>query len=140
MNLDTTQYVKVSTGLTPVTLQSLRDEVRITFSENKPTKGNNVFHTLSGKDAPLQFNSVGTNIWALSITDRSSLVSTETPAATVTLGSEVVDVTLPKLISKVLEDALYKSRENSFELLEEIRLLNARVEATFETHINKEDL
>jgi len=76
-NLDTTQYVKVNIGLNPITLQAHRDAVRIVFSDVKPAKSNTAFHTLGGDDAPviLPFNDVG--VWALSTTDRSSLVVTE---------------------------------------------------------------
>ena len=77
VNLDTTQYVQVNTGFNPMVLQSLNDTVRITISEAKPTKTNTVFHILGGKDAPLHFNSIDTNIWALAITEKSSLIVSE---------------------------------------------------------------
>jgi len=79
VNLDTTQYVKVNIGFGPMMLQAHRDEVRITISLTQPAKGNSVFHTLSGKDAPLHLNSIDTNIWALAVTDQSSLIVSETP-------------------------------------------------------------
>lgn len=78
VNLDTTQYVQVNTAFNPMVLQSLRDEVRITLSELKPTVGNAVFHTLSGKDAPLHFSSIDTNVWVLAKTPHSTLIVSET--------------------------------------------------------------
>ena len=78
VNLDTSQYVKVNAGFNPMVLQCLRDSVRITLSAAQPVVGNAVFHILGGKDAPLQLNSIDTNVWALAITDKSSLIVSET--------------------------------------------------------------
>ena len=80
VNLDTTQYVQVNTSLNPLILQAHRDAVRITLSDSKPTKGNSVFHLLGGDDNPLPFDSIDTNVWALAVSDRSSLVVSETTA------------------------------------------------------------
>jgi hypothetical protein len=77
VNLDTTQYVKVNTVFNPMVLQCLRDSVRITISPTKPAVSNAVFHSLSGKDAPLSLNSIDTNVWALAVTDNSSLIVSE---------------------------------------------------------------
>lgn len=77
-NLDVTQYVKVNAKQKSITLQSLRDEVRIALSDVKPVKDNKVFHTLSGADDPLQFLNIETDVWVLAVTDRSHLVITET--------------------------------------------------------------
>ena len=77
VNLSTTEYVQVNTALNPMMLQCLRDSVRITLSEAKPAKSNTVFHLLSGGDDPLPFNSVDTNVWALAVTDKSSLIVSE---------------------------------------------------------------
>jgi hypothetical protein len=83
INLDTAQYVKVNIGLKPLTLQALNDSVRITLSSIQPAVENTVFHLLGGKDAPLQFPSIDTDVWALSITDKSSLIATETDSVPV---------------------------------------------------------
>jgi len=82
-NLDTTQYVKVNSVRESITLQSFRDEVRITFSNDKPAMGNTVFHTLNGSDDPLQLLNIDTDVWVLAMTDRSGLAITETKAAQV---------------------------------------------------------
>lgn len=78
VNLDTAQYVQVNTAFNPMILQSLRDTVRITLSDLKPAKSNTVFHELGGKDAPLTFPSIDTNVWALAMTNRSALIVSET--------------------------------------------------------------
>lgn len=80
-NLSTSEYVRVNNGLNPLTLQSLRDAVRIAFSDVKPTLGNTSFHVLSGDDAPLQFEHIDSNVWALATTDKASLVITEIDAS-----------------------------------------------------------
>jgi len=77
-NLDTTQYVQINTAFNPMVLQALNDSVRITISELKPALSNSVFHLLGGKDAPFHLNSIDTNVWALAITEKSSLIVTET--------------------------------------------------------------
>lgn len=82
VNLSTTEYVQVNTSFNPILLQSHRDAVRITLSELKPSKSNTVFHVLSGDDAPLPFNSIDTNVWALATTDKSSLIVSETDLVT----------------------------------------------------------
>jgi len=86
VNLDTTQYVQVNSAFNPMVLQAHRDEVRITLSELKPAKSNTVFHILSGDDAPLHLNSIDTNVWALAITDKSSLIVSETEPFPVVAG------------------------------------------------------
>ena len=77
-NLSTAEYVKINSGRKSITLQSIRDEVRIVLSSVKPALGNVVFHTLNGGDDPLQFSNIDTDVWALAITDTSKLVITET--------------------------------------------------------------
>ncbi len=91
VNLDPTQYVQVNSTLGQILLQSLRDEVRIALSDLKPAKSNTAFHTLSGSDGPLPINAIDTNVWALSVTDRSSLIISELDSASVSV-SNVVDV------------------------------------------------
>lgn len=88
VNLDTTQYVKVNTALHPMLLQALRDSVRITLSSTQPAIENTVFHTLGASDNPIQFHSIDTNVWVLAMTDKSSLIVSETGPAPVTLFSE----------------------------------------------------
>jgi len=75
--LDVTQYVKINTSLVPLLLQSLRDEVRIAFSAVQPTRANEIYHTLSGKDASLPVNAPDVDVWALAMTTSSSLIVTE---------------------------------------------------------------
>lgn len=78
VNLDKTQYVKVNTAFNPMVLQAPRDTVRITLSELKPSADNAVYHSLGGQDAPLKFDSIDTNVWALAMSNRSSLIVSET--------------------------------------------------------------
>lgn len=77
-NLDVTKYVRVNVGLNPVMLQAHRDSVRIVFNDLQPSKDNTSFHLLNGSDGPLQVSSIDTNVWALSMTDKSTLTITET--------------------------------------------------------------
>lgn len=84
--LDLTQYVQVNVGLNPMVLQCNRDSVRIVLSELKPTKSNAVFHSLGGEDAPLQLHSIDTNVWALGLTETSSLIVSETNEIPVSSG------------------------------------------------------
>jgi hypothetical protein len=58
-------------------LQAHRDDVRIVISEAKPVLSNDAFMSLGGSDAPLHLNIVDTNVWVLSVSDRSSLIVTE---------------------------------------------------------------
>lgn len=76
--LDKTQYVKVNTAFNPITLQAKRDTVRIALSTLQPADDTIAFHILGGKDAPLHFNSIDTNLWVLAMSDESSLIVSET--------------------------------------------------------------
>lgn len=87
VNLDKTQYVKVNSGFNPIMLQCHRDSVRIVISAVKPAKTNEVFHTLSGGDNPLPFNSIDTNIWALALTNKSSLIVSQTSPIPIAYGA-----------------------------------------------------
>jgi len=78
VNLSIDEYVQINTAFNPMVLQAHNDSVRITLSETKPTVSNPVFHILGGKDAPLHLNSIDTNVWALAITEKSSLIVSET--------------------------------------------------------------
>jgi hypothetical protein len=78
--LDTTQYVRVNVGYTSLILQAHRDSVRIALSDLQPAKSNTAFHTLDESDDPLPFPIVDTNVWALALTDKSSLIVTEADA------------------------------------------------------------
>ena len=80
VNLDTTQYVRVTSDpLTPssLLLQSHRDTVRIAFSDVKPARDNIVFHELSGAHPPWNIPMTETAVWALATSDRCTLTSTE---------------------------------------------------------------
>ncbi len=77
VNLDTTQYVRVNAGYTSMILQAHNDSVRVVLSDLQPELGNAAYHTLGGGDAPLPFDIVNTNMWALAVSDTSSLVVTE---------------------------------------------------------------
>lgn len=81
-NLDTTQYVKVSAGETSLVLQSHRDTVRIAFGHVRPARGNTAFHELggAGKESMLPVPFTRESVWALAMTDRSSLSITAFPA------------------------------------------------------------
>ena len=85
VTLSTTEYVKVNSSLSPLVLQSLRDQVRIALSSVKPTINNTVFHTLDGSDSPLQLFDLDVDVWALATSDRCSLVVTETGPAQIGL-------------------------------------------------------
>lgn len=85
VNLDTNQYVQVNTAFNPMVLQAQNDTVRITLSEAKPAISNTVFHILGGKDTPFKFDSIDTNVWALAITEKSSLIVSETEPYAVAL-------------------------------------------------------
>jgi hypothetical protein len=81
VTLDTTQYVRINNGLNNIMLQAHRDSVRIVFSEVRPNIGNNAFHQLGGDDPTLQVPLIDVNVWALAMTDTSSLTITETVTA-----------------------------------------------------------
>lgn len=79
--LDTTQYVRVNIGYTTVILQAHNDSVRVVLSTAQPVKSNIAFHALGGGDAPLPIDVVDVNVWVLAMTDKSSLVVTESAYA-----------------------------------------------------------
>ena len=83
VNLSTTEYVQINSGLNPLLLQSHRDDVRVVLSSVKPAKTNGVYHTLGGDDDLLKFDSIDTNVWVLATTDNCSLVVSETDAVPV---------------------------------------------------------
>ena len=77
--LDTSQYVKINDDPGSFLLQSHGDTVRIAFSDVKPTKSNTAFHELGGQASiPQMFQTpyYETFIWALAMTDSSSLTIT----------------------------------------------------------------
>lgn len=82
--LDVTQYVRINIGLNPMLLQSHRDTVRIVFSDSKPVVGNSAFHQLGGDDQTLNIPFTDVNVWALAMTDKSSLTVTEFPQSAIT--------------------------------------------------------
>jgi hypothetical protein len=81
-NLDPSQYVKVSNGETALVLQSHRDTVRIAFGHVKPAKGNTAYHELggAGKESMLPVPYTREPVWALAMTNRSSLSITGFPS------------------------------------------------------------
>ena len=87
--ITTAQYVRVNIGLNPLVLQALRDSVRVVLSDLQPAITNPVFHLLSGKDAPLTLPSLDVNVWALAMTDRASLVSSELVGTPVVLHDDL---------------------------------------------------
>ena len=111
VSLDATQYVRVNTSLNPLILQSLRDSVRIAVSDLKPTKGNTAFHILGGKDAPLPLNSIDTNVWALAVSNHSSLIVTETTGVP-TNQSNGVPNTFTRVTTNAFETIISKGQLN----------------------------
>ena len=77
MTLDLTQYVRINVGYTSMILQAHRDEVRIVISESKPALNNTAFMSLGGGDDPLPLPIINTNVWVLAVSDKSSLIVTE---------------------------------------------------------------
>ena len=77
VNLDTSQYVRINVAYTSMILQAHRDAVHITVSDTKPARSNEAFHLLSGADVPLPLDIVNTNVWALAVSEKSSLIVTE---------------------------------------------------------------
>jgi hypothetical protein len=78
-NLNTDTYTRINIGQNPITLQALKETVRIVFSEAQPVKGTPVFHPLQGDSAPWRIEYNDTNVWALATCDEGSLVVTEHP-------------------------------------------------------------
>ena len=58
-------------------LQAHRDSVRVVMSDTKPVIGNTAFHLIGDGNAPLSFDVIDVNVWALAVSDRSSLIVTE---------------------------------------------------------------
>ena len=81
--LDTTQYVRVNIDLNPIMLQAHRDAVRIVFVDDQPARSNNIFHLLGDGKDPLQMSTIDTNVWALAMSNESSLMVTEFPTAAI---------------------------------------------------------
>lgn len=80
--LDQTQYVRINSGLNPLTLQAHRDHVRIVFNYTQPSISNPTFHILGGDNVePWFIPAIDTNVWALSLSNESSLIVTEFPSA-----------------------------------------------------------
>jgi len=87
VNLDVSQYVKINNTAVQLLLQAHRDSVRIAISASKPALSNTAFHLLGGKDAPLTINVVDEDVWALAMTDKSSLIITELNPSQVIAGA-----------------------------------------------------
>jgi hypothetical protein len=86
VNLSTEEYVKVNSGFNPILVHAHRDSVRVAISAVKPAKANKVFHLIGDKHPPLPFLSIDTNMWALALTDKSSLIVSETTPTPVSYG------------------------------------------------------
>lgn len=89
--LDTTQYVRVNVGYTTMILQAHNDSVRVVLSDAQPSLSNEAFHTLGGGDAPLTLDIVDVNVWVLAVSDKSSLIVTETDTSVITEIKNVID-------------------------------------------------
>lgn len=133
--LSTEEYVRINMGQNPMILQAHRDAVRIVFNDVKPARGNASFHVLHCNDAPYPIPLVDNNVWALATSDDSSLTITEfngvnddNPVDTV---GELAMVLMQQLITMTC-------RQDS--IIAELRLMNARIEESFETRINLEDI
>jgi hypothetical protein len=73
-------------------LQAHNDSVRVVVSELKPAKSNQAYHKLGGGDEPLPLNIVDTNVWVLAISEKSSLIVTESDYALPTTITDKNDV------------------------------------------------
>ena len=82
VTLDTSQYVRINVAYTSMILQAHNDSVRIVMSDAQPAKSNIAFFTLGGSDAPLPIDPVDVNVWALAISNKSSLIVTESSVLT----------------------------------------------------------
>lgn len=78
VTLDTTQYVRINIGYKSMILQAHRDAVRVVVSDAKPVITNTAFHLIGDGSDPFPLNIVNTNVWALAMSDKSSLIVTET--------------------------------------------------------------
>ena len=152
VNLDTTQYVQVNTGLNPLLLQAHRDAVRVTLSDTKPAKSNTVFHIIGREDPILQFNSIDVNVWALSTTDKSSLIVSETgPFPVISNGIDDdtgLPVPLDVDIDGVLSVAQPGNQQSQLDqlntmfnkILKELRIMNLYNAMAHNEELTKEDI
>lgn len=112
-------------------LQAHRDSVRIVLSELKPSKGNSVFHLLGGDDEPLPLHSLDTNVWALAITDKSSLIVSETePPPVKTIQSNGVPIEFSKLTTNATTTPISKGNLNKIDIYP--RIINEQQESSRE--------
>ena len=81
VTLDTTQYVRINVAYTAMILQAHRDAVRIVMSDAQPALTNTAFHSLGGENEPLHIDVVDVNIWVLAVSDKSSLIVSESDYA-----------------------------------------------------------
>ena len=131
--LDTTKYVRVNAALNPLILQSHRDSVRIAFSSVQPSKDNAAFHTLSGGDPIYSVPSLDVDVWALGMTETSSLTVTEFG-----LGDNPID-TIEEL-ALMLKQHLSAIWIDQTAVICELQLMNARIEEAFDTRIKAADV
>lgn len=78
-NLNRNTYSRINIGQNPITLQALKETVRIVFSDAQPVSDTSVFHPLQGDSAPWRVEYNDTNVWARATSDEGSLVVTEHP-------------------------------------------------------------
>ena len=134
VGINTDQYVRVNVGLNPLVLQAPRDSVHVVLSDLQPAVGNPVFHLIGGKDAPLKLDSIDTNVWALAMTDRSSLIVTETT---------MVPVSVDNVVETSTQDAQYHNFARQEELLTsilvELRVLNRYMSLAQDIELTEND-
>jgi len=137
--LDITQYVQINTAFNPMVLQAHLDAVRVVINDVKPSVDNTVFHLLSGKDAPLHFNSIDTDVWALAITNRSSLIVSETEPFPVDLAATESD---PLQVSSgnVGLNMFSSLKESIDDLVLQMKILNKYMAEGFDNEIKEEDI
>ena len=111
VTLDTTQYVRINIGYKSMILQAHNDSVRVVVSELKPVKGNTAYHTLGGGDAPLHLNIVNDNVWVLAVTDKSSLIVTE---STTSFATEETVSQLVMTVTNALDFTTYDLNAAAF--------------------------
>ena len=133
--LSTTQYVRVNSGLNPLILQAHRDSVRVAFNSIRPGKDNTAFHLLKGGDPLFQVPSLDVNVWALGLTDTSSLSVTEFGAAPADNPIDTINE-----FAEMMRAQLSAIWIDQLAVISELRLMNARIEEAFETDIEAGDV
>ncbi len=109
--LDTTQYVRINIAYKSMILQAHNDSVRVVVSQAKPAKSNTAFHTLGGGDAPLHIDIINDTVWALAMTDKSSLIITE---STTSFSTEETVSQLVMAVTNALDFTAYDLNAAAF--------------------------